>query len=155
MSIVLHAATYASSALVEVIEDGLVRQAIGLIRGLDDAPEVRGEDTTLPTATGQVPRNRVWDHRTIELQGFIAGVGASEAEQRADLRALLESYRTLFDPTRSPATLSIELEDGGTATISARPLDLTCPASVASVRAVVSITLLAVEADWDVTLAGS
>lgn len=154
MSIVLFPATYDGTPL-ESVSGGLVRMAIGLVRGLDDSPEVRGDDTTIPGTAGRVPRNRVWDHRTIELEGFIGGVGVSESAQRADMRSLLEDLRTLFDPTRSPATLSIELEHGGTATISARPLNMLCPATVASVRERISIALEAVEDDWEVTPGGS
>lgn len=154
MSIVLFPATYDSTEL-EQVSGGLVRMAIGLVRGLDDSPEVRGSDTVIPGATGRVPRSRVWDRRVIELAGFIGGVGTSETAQRADLRALLEDLRELFDPTRSPATLSIELEDGGTATISARPVNMLCAATIASVREQVSIELEAVDADWQVTLGGS
>ena len=154
MSLVLFPATYDGTSLVQVTSS-VPRVVIGLVGGLDDSPEVRGDDTTIPGAAGKVPRDRVWDHRTIELEGFIAGVGATHAAQAADIRSLLETLRTLFATTRSPATLSIELEDGGSATISARPLNMLCPASVDTVRATVNIQLLAVEADWDVTLGGS
>lgn len=154
MPLVLFPATYAGTNLVE-LSSGVPRKVIGLISGLDDTPEVRGSDTVIPGSTGQVPRNRIWDHRRIELAGFIAGVGASNAAQVADIRAILEEFRTLFDPTRSSATLSIGLEDGGTATIAARPVNMLVPATIDTIRAQVSIVLEAVEGEWDVTVGGS
>lgn len=155
-SIVLFPATYDSTSLVEVDSGtSMVRQAIGLVRGFDDTPEVRGSDTVIPGATGMVPRDRVWDHRTIELDGFIGGVGATEAEQAVDLRSLLEEYRALFDPTKSPATLTIGLEDGGTASISARPLNMMCPVDGPTMRARVNVVLLAVDGEWEVNPGGS
>lgn len=152
--IVLFPATYAGTDLQDIAEGGMVRMAIGLVRGLDDGPEVRGVDTVVPGSAGRIPRSRVWDHRTIELEGFVGGAGASEAVQRADMRSMLEALRTLFDPTRAPASLVIGLEDGGTATISARPLNMLCPATIASVRERVNIELEAVEDDWEVVPGG-
>lgn len=140
-------ATYDGTPLVTFV-GGEARMLIRCIRGLDESPRVRGVDTVIPTAPGRVARNRVYDGRIIELQGPVMGTGATEAEQRADMRAALEELRDLFDPTSSPSVLIIALEDGGTATITARPVNMvTGPDSIPTWREV-SIELEAVGADW-------
>lgn len=154
MSIIAFAATYDSVPL-EVVESGQPRYLIGLVRGLDESPEVRGSDTIIPGTAGRIERNRVRDRRVIELRGWVMGTGVSESAQRADMRTAFEELRTLFDPTRSAATLSIELEDGGTATISARPINLVTDEPVVATRREVSIELEAVDADWVITPATS
>ena len=52
------------------------------------------------------------------------GTGATEAAQLADTRAALDTLAALFAPTRDPAVLVVELEDGTTRSISARPVDV-------------------------------
>ena len=42
----------------------------------------------------------------------------------ADTRAALDTLAALFAPTRDPAVLVVELEDGTTRSISARPVDV-------------------------------
>ena len=154
MSLVLFAATYDGEALEEVI-DGAPRKLIGLVSGLDDSWEVRGEDDIVPGTSGRNPRNRLRDRLPILLEGSLLGVGTTAAEQHGDVRAAGEELRVLVDPTRDPASLVVALEDGGTATISARPLNVAAgPPTLAAVRSV-SIQLEAVEDDWTVDVAGS
>jgi hypothetical protein len=153
VGLVLYAATYDGVSLVTVVA-GMPRMLIGLVRGLDDAPEVRGSDTIIPGAAGRVPRTRVRDRWVIELAGPVGGVGTTHAAQAADVRAALEELRTLFDPTRDPAALSVELEDGGTAVISARPVNLLLDEPVVPTMRRVSIELEAVEGPWVITPGG-
>jgi hypothetical protein len=153
MALVLYAATYDGVDLVTVV-GGMPRMLIGLVRGLDDAPEVRGTDTIIPGAAGRVPRTRVRDRRVIELAGPVGGVGATHAAQAADMRAALEELRTLFDPTRDPATLVVALEDGGTASINARPVNLLLDEPVVPTMRRVSVELEAVEGAWVITPGG-
>lgn len=147
--IVTLGATYASTALVTSVSDQ-PRMVIRCVRGLDDSFEVRGTDTIIPTASGRVARNRVRDRRVIELAGHVLGTGDTEAEQRADVRAALEELRALFDPSAAPGTLVLDLEDGGTATIAARPVNMIVPDDPVPTWRQVSIELEAVGADWTI-----
>jgi hypothetical protein len=87
-----------------------------------EGPEVRGTDTIVPGLTGRIARNRVGDRWLIELEGMVAGTGATEALQRSSFLALADTVRTLFDPTAMPATLSALMQDATTRTIEARTL---------------------------------
>lgn len=95
-----------------------------LTRGLDEVPEVRGEDTIIPSLAGRVARNRVLDRLVLEAEGYVMGAGTTEAEQRADLRDLVDALRTLMDPTQAPYEIEATLEDGSTRTIQARPVNI-------------------------------
>jgi len=61
-------------------------------KGLNDAPEVRGQDVTVPALTGQVARNRVANRLPIELSGWVLAqtdpVSAGVAQFRQTVRAL-------------------------------------------------------------------
>jgi hypothetical protein len=61
----------------------------------------------------------------------------------------MNTLRSLFDPTRAPAVLSVTLETG-TATISARPVNMVVSDIPDPVVRVVSIELEAVGADWSI-----
>lgn len=123
-------------------------------RGMYEGPEVRGSDTVVPSRTGRIARNRVADRWVIELEGYVAGRGATEAAQREHFLDLVDIVRALFDPTSLPATLSAEMQDGGTRTIEARTLPTVLWDQVVPSMARVSVQLEAVE-DWVVTVAGS
>lgn len=125
-----------------------------ITKGLNEGPEVRGTDTVVPGLTGRIARNRIADRWVIELQGYVAGIGSTEAAQREHFRDLVTTFRALFDPTALPATLAAETEDGGTQTISARTLPTVLWEQVVPSMARVSVQLEAVE-DWVVTVAGS
>jgi len=95
-----------------------------IVKGLNESPEVRGSDLVVPGLPGRVPRNRVGDRLAIELLGMVSGSGATRALLLADFRANVRAVQALFAPTAAPAVLAAALEDGTTATILARPLNL-------------------------------
>lgn len=120
-----------------------------LVRGLNEGPSVRGEDDIVPSLEGRIALNRVGDTWRLEVRGWIAGVGATGALQRASYRALASQVRTLFDPRRDPVAVVVSLEDGSVATIMARPLPTPLwTEHVPGFLAEVSFELEAVE-DWD------
>lgn len=123
--------------------------------GLNEPPEVRGEDVTIPYLAGQVPRPRRAHNRRIVLEGHVRGEGADQAAQRAGYRALVRYLNDLFDTARMPADLVASLEDGSTATIAARPLNMIVTERVASEFASLSIELLSVAPNWTYDEAGS
>lgn len=92
--------------------------------GLDDSPDVRGDDVLIPYLPGKLPRPRRFDHRRIVLEGMVRGLGTTEAERRSDYRATRRGLAVLFDPAAVPADLVATLEDGYTATIACRALTL-------------------------------
>jgi hypothetical protein len=118
-------------------------------RGLNEIPEVRGQDTVVPGLAGRYFRNRVADRRTIELRGFVSGYDAtpSEAADRRDFRHRVEELRDLFDPTLDPGTLAAALEDGGTATIEARATNVVWNQVAPSLHEV-SVEMESVDPEW-------
>lgn len=126
-----------------------------ITRGINETIEVRGIDVVVPGLAGQIPRLRIGDSLRIVLSGFVAGAGMDLAAQKADFRSTMLAVRTLFDPTKEPAELALVLEDGSTATISARPLNIVVNDKVQSLFAYVSVELLSVAPDWTITPGGS
>jgi hypothetical protein len=148
MSLVLPAVlSYDGTPLTESV-DGMPRLVSRLVRGLDTAPEVRGQDTVIPGAPGRVPRERIFDRRVIELEVQVLGIGATEAEQRADTRAALDALGSLFAPTRDPASLVVEVEDGSTRSIDARPVNVLHDEGEIPTRRLLSVELDAVAGGW-------
>lgn len=145
------AGAYRSAALVHASLDWV----LWITRGLNDAPQVRGKDVVVPAAAGRLVRNRVADLLIIELQGYVLGHGVTVADTVANFRASVEALRAVFDPTLVPSTLSLVLEDGGTATIAARTVDATMPEVVPGHVAEVRVQLESVDPNWVITLAGS
>lgn len=132
---------------------GQVRIALWVQRGLWDLPNVRGRDTILPGSAGRVARNRVLDYRTIELGGFVMGIGATAAAQKADIQAAMQELAALFDPTLSPRVLKVGLEDGASfARINARGLNLVTVEPFEPVYRPLSIELEAIDPVWQIGL---
>ena len=118
-----------------------------LVRGLNEPPSTRGEDTIVPGAAFRIPRSRVADTLTIELRGIVRGEGSTHAAQKSDYRDKMQALRTRFDTTAAPADLVATLEDSTTATISCRTANVVVTEIVQSLYASVSIELEAYE-DW-------
>lgn len=142
-------ATFNSTSLVTTVGTQW-RIVLQCIKGLDDSPSVRGEDTIIPGTAGRTARVRVRDRRIIELAGWVFGTGSTDAAQTDDLRDALEELRTLFDPTDDPQTLVIDLEDGTrTATITARTRNMAVAREDLIVARKVSVELESVSStDW-------
>lgn len=123
-----------------------------LVLGLSEAPSVRGTDIIVPALAGRVEGRRVNDFVAIELRGWVRADPATTttATQRASYRANMKALRALFATNRARADLVATLEDGTTATISARPLNLVLTELVPSEFANISIEL-AGNGDWVIT----
>lgn len=83
---------------------------------LDEPPDVRGVDTTVPGRSGRTRRNRVRDVRTVVLNGLL------EAQTWEGLLSMELELASVWDPTADPAYLVVTgpylgLEDGETATL--------------------------------------
>lgn len=128
------------------VQDADLGIFLEIVRGLNESPSVRGTDTIVPGLAGRVARNRVADVLTIELRGIVTGAGADEAAQRSDYRTNVNTVRALFDPT-SLVTLVAALEDGTSATITARPLNLVWDQLLPTL-ANVSIEMESIDPDW-------
>jgi hypothetical protein len=66
--------------------------------GLDEPAAVRGDDTVVPGAAGQAERDRVKDHRLIEIRGVVAGAGASEDVARQSYRTRMNALLAVLLP---------------------------------------------------------
>lgn len=116
-----------------------------IAQGLDELPEVRGVDTVVPSLPGRVAGSRVLDRLSILLEGVVTG--ATESDYRASMLAL----RALFDPTLALRDLVATLEDGSTATVSARSVSIAA-ARTSRWSSTVSVELEALS-DWSVVSA--
>jgi hypothetical protein len=121
-----------------------------IVKGLNETPQVRGIDVTVPALAGRVEANRINDVLPIVLEGFCRADPATttQATARSSYRDKVQVLRALFSPTRARANLVASLEDGTTITISARPLPgMIWNELVLSEFALVSIELEGV-GDW-------
>jgi hypothetical protein len=127
-----------------------------ITQGLDDSPDVRGVDVTVPAADEQTARPRRFHQRKILLAGHVMGNGSDQATARANYRLSRQVLSALFDATAAPGDLVATLEDGSTATIPCRTL----PGGLAAIEVIpseyarLSIELLAIE-DWTIEVLGS
>lgn len=127
-------------------EDESGRTYLEIVRGLNETPEMRGEDDVMPGAPGRFARNRQPDVRTIELAGFIEGYGADSAERAAAFRTRMKLLQSAFNPELTDV-LTVGLEDGTSASINARTLNLLSEQLIAW-AARVSIELESVDPNW-------
>jgi hypothetical protein len=137
------------------VQDSDLGIFLQITAGLNDVPEVRGIDVTIPSLAGKTPRNRKADRLRILLAGWVRGNGVDTTSQRSDYRTNVKTIRTLFDPTQTPKVLSVDLEDGTVATINARPLSLAWNDVLPSEFSYVSVELESVDPDWVFTAMGS
>lgn len=95
-------------------------------------PEVRGEDTVVPAASGRFVQLRKADRLVIPMLGFVAGVPNTYYDEAAEEQDYLNSWDTLgtiFDTTAAPAALVVYGPSHGVAsgkkrTINARVLNV-------------------------------
>lgn len=142
------AGTYDGEALQQVNGEGDLVLYLVPTQGLNDPPEVRGEDWTVPGLDGQQPRPRRPHERRIVLSGFVRGKQADTATSQAFYRARVRYLNDLYDTARLPADLVLELEDGSTATISARPLNMIFNERVVSEWADLTVELVSTDPNW-------
>lgn len=109
--------------------------------------QVRGADDIIPGAPGRFARNRVLDLRTIEIDGWIGGAGATVAEMAEDHWANRIAAATLFDPTIT-RVLRATLPGGAVYTINARALPLETYRSADPTHADATVVLESVDPDW-------
>jgi hypothetical protein len=119
-----------------------------LVRGLNEPPRVRGVDTVVPGLAGRIARNRTGDGFILELHGYVAGLGTSGYAQGASWRDQVNTFRVLFDPTQDPVGVVATLEDGSTATCSARTLPTVVWVQRAPTCAEVSVEMESLDTDW-------
>lgn len=117
-------------------------------QGFNETPEVRGIDVVVPRADGRIARNRRADIRQIVLQGYVAGSGATHADEMDAFRANVLIMQAFFDPVLDPLELQVTDESGSIWTINARPLNTLWNERVQSVYADVSVALESVDPYW-------
>lgn len=152
-----------AAAFIPLTVDGVDVQEAGLdifleiIGGVpkQDPPSVRGKDLIVPARQGRIPYNRVNDMLRLLLSGWVRGSGADEDAIRASFRSNTAIIRNLFAFDSMPVELVALLEDGDTATINARPLNIIWGNEVPSAFTTVTIEMESVDPDWVIELAGS
>lgn len=112
-----------------------------IVSGLNEPPSVRGNDIVVPGLAGRITRNRINDVVHIELRGIVTDWRGHGASPKASWRANVQAIRNTFKPTAAPALLVASLEDGTTASITARPLNIVWVENVQSLQAGVSVEL--------------
>lgn len=80
-----------------------------ITEGLDELPEMRGEDQLIPFRTGQLPGLRLAHRRPVVLTGHIMGSGSAP---RSVYRAYVDGLKGIFDPAAGPGILAATLPDG-------------------------------------------
>lgn len=144
-------------AVIALTVDGTDVQAanfgifLEIVKGLNESPSVRGQDTIIPGLAGRIARSRVADTLMLELRGIVTGDRDAEAGEDADFRTNCLAARALFAPTKSPVAVVATLEDGSTATINARPLPGAIWNYPMRCVAEVSFPMESVDPDWVVT----
>lgn len=139
-------------SVVLMRDDGLFLQ---LKKGIGEIPMVRGVDQVIPRLAGRYPRARVADRMVIELEGLVRGIPDEADDDPSEGEAyytLVLAMKTLFDPTKAPASLSCVLPDGSTASINVRvvpPLlwDEIIPGRLARLN----VSMESVDPDWTLT----
>ena len=117
--------------------------------GFNEPAAARGTDTLVPSLEGRIPRNRVSDVRTIVLSGCVSGSGVTHADEMADFRVNMRTFRDLFNPRLDPYEVQVTDETGAVWTINARPKEPPLIVEkVQSVYADVSVALESTDPDW-------
>lgn len=112
--------------------------------GLDELAEYRGHDLPLPGMDGQYEGIRRADRRQIALVGWIKTATAD------DYRDLVIELRGIFDP-KVPGDLVADLENGSTATIRARTLQISWLGERMSNTRGLRIFLISIAPEWTIT----
>lgn len=121
-----------------------------IIRGLNETASIRGgPDNPYLGIHGRFPRNRFVDARRIELVGRVIGQGATDAAKASSFRTQVKAIQAMFE-VEVTKTMSVDLEDGTTATISARTEAVEFDQLVAWV-ATVTIVLESIDPEWAIT----
>lgn len=83
-----------------------------ITEGLDDLPEVRGEDQLIPFRAGRLPGLRLPHRRPIVAVGHV--MGPADTTAKAAFRAYVDEIKGWMDPTAGEKALVATLEDGST-----------------------------------------
>ncbi len=126
-----------------------------IVEGLHEPAQVRGKDNIAPGRDGRYPGNRRLDIRTIVLDGYIRGIGATAVERSQSWHALTRSVMAVFGMELDPGTLTLSTTAEGflgiTAaySISARVTDV-MPGPIKNLMSFQewSIELTSIDPDW-------
>lgn len=119
-----------------------------IVMGINELPTVRGKDLVVPGRDGRFVTSRRADTLPLELAGIVIGLGSDVAAQQASYRTLMQIVRATFDRAQDPWELAGTLEDGSTATISVRCVDMKVTETAGSMEAKVMVALESVDPDW-------
>ncbi len=122
-----------------------------IIKGLNETPAQRGEDIVIPRRAGRTEGNRINDILSIVLAGQATGGPTTDDRptNQSEYRTMMLYVRTLFRSNRERAALVALLENGSTATIQARPMNILVPDEVPGAYASLNIELEGYD-DWEI-----
>lgn len=101
---------------------------LDVAEGYFEPADVRGSDAVIPGLTGRFALNRIKDHRSLQLVGWVEGTGATLVAQQQSwhtstlaLMALMDRSLAAGSLVLTPPTLGLS---AGSKTISARCVNL-------------------------------
>jgi len=101
---------------------------LDIIRGFAEPADVRGIDTIIPGKHGRTERARKKDRRTILLEGWVSGTGASLVLKQQSWRTSTDALMALMDRTLASGSLVVTNPymglPAGSKTISAKCVNL-------------------------------
>lgn len=147
--------TLTCDGTVVMRDDGLF---LSIKKGLGEVPSVRGVDQVVPRREGKIARARVGDKMALELEGLVRGIpdeGDDDPSEAAAYYTLVAEVRAIFDPTKDPWVLSVEMPNGDTWSINVRTVPpLLWEEIIPSRLARLNVALESVDPDWTITPAG-
>lgn len=79
-----------------------------IFSGFNEAAEARGDHLIIPQKPGQTEMLLVPNQLTIELRGFVRGIGSDRVEMQQSWREASDALRAIMDPSLPSATLEVQ-----------------------------------------------
>lgn len=86
---------------------------LDVARGYNEPAAVRGQDDVIPQAAGQEQGAWIKHERSIILEGWVQGTGASELLQQQSFRTFTDALKALMDRTLAAGALVMGAPDHG------------------------------------------
>lgn len=81
---------------------------LDITEGYFEPAEVRGEDDTVPEASGQEPGARIRDQRILTLEGHVRGAGSTAAERSEDWHTRTQQLMAVMQLYDDPGAVEID-----------------------------------------------
>lgn len=101
-------------------ETSTYRSYFDVTDSLETLGEFIGDDIPIPGMAGQLDGDRVFDHMTITIEGWIEGKGADIGTRRTNYRARADALRAKLDASLGVQNIVRTMENASTKTVSAK-----------------------------------